>query len=458
MHNNNTLVESIDTDVVIIGGGASGTYAAVRLRDDYGIRVTVIEEKSKLGGHADAVMIRGIPVNLGLMAYLDRKTTKDFFARFDIPLVDIAFPSDEETTFLNVDLTTGAPVDPAPLGDPMQALAVYFGLCLEYYPYLKDGYSLPPPGPALDDLSMPFGAFLKKYNIEAAIPIMRQLLTYGDALSTPTLFMMGCFGLPQLTALNPASTESMKFPATGNTLSLFEAALAHLGDDVLLNSTIAEITRDHDDCPVTIKVKIEGHCKTVRAKRMLVTIPPTLKILGWLDLRPEEINLFEKWNWETLYVGAVENTGLKSNIFSVLGLSSDPELPFYPKRPFVQTYMSTNLPGLYTARVIGEEGLKSDDAQRLLLDGITKMGGNPDAKVVAFGVHNPTCLVVSGEELRNGFFEKLYSLQGRTSTWWTGLAWAPDYSSILWDFTETLLPQIVNSLEATHKSDRLSRL
>jgi hypothetical protein len=120
--------------------------------------------------------------------------------------------------------------------------------------------------------------------------------------------------------------------------------------------------------------------------------------------------------------------------------------------------MSTNLPGLYTARVIGEEGLKAVDAQQLLLDGITKMGGNPDSKIVAFGVHNPTCLVVSGAELRDGFFEKLYSLQGRTSTWWTGLAWAPDYSSILWDFTETLLPQIVNSLEDAQMSDRLSRL
>jgi flavin-dependent dehydrogenase len=42
------MAETIDTDVVIIGGGASGTYAAVRLRDDYGVRVTVIEEKNQL--------------------------------------------------------------------------------------------------------------------------------------------------------------------------------------------------------------------------------------------------------------------------------------------------------------------------------------------------------------------------------------------------------------------------
>ncbi|PNP76639.1 hypothetical protein FNYG_10058 [Fusarium nygamai] len=460
MHSNDTSAETINTDVVIVGGGACGTYAAVRLRDDYGVRVTVIEEKNRLGGHADAVVVQGVPINLGLMAYLDRKTTQDFFARFNIPLVDIAFPSDEEYAFLNVDLTTGVSVEPAPLGDPLQALAVYFGLCVQYYPYVKDGYFLPPQGPYLDDLTMPFGEFLKKYEIEAAIPIMRQLLTYGDALGTPTMFMMGCFGLPQLTALNPASPHSMKFPATGNTQSLFEAALAHLGEDVLLNSTVLRVNRDsHDhDWPVTVQVKSEAQYKTVRAKKILVTVPPTLKTLQWLDLRPEESSLFDKWNWETLYVGAVGNTGLQPNVFSILGLSSDPGLPFYPKKPFVQTYMASNLPGIYTSRVIGDESLKPDEAQRLLLDGITKSGGNPDSKIVAFGVHSPTCLVVSEEELKNGFFEKMYHLQGQTNTWWTGLAWAPDYSSILWDFTETLLPQIVSSLEATHRGDGLSRL
>ncbi|KAF5001230.1 hypothetical protein FGRMN_1173 [Fusarium graminum] len=458
MHSNGTPAETIDTDVVIIGGGASGTYAAVRLRDDYGLRVTVIEEKARLGGHADAVVIQGVPVNLGVMAYLDRQTTKDFFARFNIPLEDIAFPSKEEFDFLNVDLSTGAPVEPAPLGDPIQALAVYFGLCVQYYRYIKDGYFLPPPGPALDDLAMPFGKFLKKYDIEAAIPIMRQLLTYGDALNTPTLFMMGCFGVPQLTALNPASSQSMKFPTTGNTLSLFEAALAHLEEDVLLSSTVLKVTRDSHSRPVTVQIKSGEHFKTVRAKKMLVTVPPTLRTLQWLDLCPEESTIFDKWSWETLYIGAVKDTGLKPNVFSVLGLSSNPELPFYPRKPFVQTYMASKLPGLYTSRVIGEDSLEPGEAQKLLLDGIAKVGGNPDSKIAAFGVHNPTCLVVSGGELKNGFFEKLYSLQGQRSTWWTGLAWAPDYSSIIWDFTEALLPQIVNSIEASQSGDRAVRL
>jgi heterodisulfide reductase subunit A-like polyferredoxin len=38
----------ITTDVAILGGGVSGAYAAVRLREDYGKKVVVIEKQSRL--------------------------------------------------------------------------------------------------------------------------------------------------------------------------------------------------------------------------------------------------------------------------------------------------------------------------------------------------------------------------------------------------------------------------
>lgn len=40
--------ETIDVDVAIIGGGATGAYAAVRLREDYGKKVVVIEKQNRL--------------------------------------------------------------------------------------------------------------------------------------------------------------------------------------------------------------------------------------------------------------------------------------------------------------------------------------------------------------------------------------------------------------------------
>lgn len=38
----------IEKDVVIIGGGASGTYAAVMLREEYNVSVQVVEIKDRL--------------------------------------------------------------------------------------------------------------------------------------------------------------------------------------------------------------------------------------------------------------------------------------------------------------------------------------------------------------------------------------------------------------------------
>ena len=38
----------INRDVVIIGGGASGAYAAVRLRDDYGKSIALVEMREGL--------------------------------------------------------------------------------------------------------------------------------------------------------------------------------------------------------------------------------------------------------------------------------------------------------------------------------------------------------------------------------------------------------------------------
>ena len=42
--------DTIVKDVAIVGGGASGTYAAVRLREDYNKSVIVVETQNRLVG------------------------------------------------------------------------------------------------------------------------------------------------------------------------------------------------------------------------------------------------------------------------------------------------------------------------------------------------------------------------------------------------------------------------
>jgi hypothetical protein len=54
-HTANALIDDkrfgekvIDKDVVIIGGGASGSHAAVRLREDFGKSIVLIEKQNRL--------------------------------------------------------------------------------------------------------------------------------------------------------------------------------------------------------------------------------------------------------------------------------------------------------------------------------------------------------------------------------------------------------------------------
>ena len=79
-------VDIIERDVAVIGGGVSGTYAAIRLKD-LGSTVAVIEKDNELGGHVQTYITKGgVPVDYGLRSFQNYSVVRDFFDRFEIPL------------------------------------------------------------------------------------------------------------------------------------------------------------------------------------------------------------------------------------------------------------------------------------------------------------------------------------------------------------------------------------
>ena len=67
-------------DVCVVGGGSSGTYAAVRLTD-MGKTVIVIEQKDRLGGHTETYTdpINGFMYDIGVLV-VSRDDVLDFQA------------------------------------------------------------------------------------------------------------------------------------------------------------------------------------------------------------------------------------------------------------------------------------------------------------------------------------------------------------------------------------------
>ena len=75
--------------------------------------------------------------------------------------------------------------------------------------------------------------------------------------------------------------------------------------------------------------------------------------------------------------------------------------------------------------------------------------GIPTTKVPEFAIfanHAPFNMMVSNEAIRAGFYEDLYKLQGERHTWYNGASFHTQDSSVLWRFTEELLPRILKDL------------
>ncbi|KAG5818459.1 hypothetical protein H9Q74_010062 [Fusarium xylarioides] len=422
--------ETIEVDVAIVGCGATGAYAAVRLREDYKKKVVVIEKANRLGGHVHAYKPSGskTPINYGVQAYLNRNTTKAFFKRFNVRLVSPNLISALEGLFTtkDIDFSTGKKVDPDyGTVNSTVALATYAALAIKYQPWFENGYFK--KGEVPEDLLLPFGEFLEKYQLRSALSLLRTLIWLSDATHTPTWNVMAVVGEPQLAALGFGLTgPSFKYPSTGSTLSLYDNVYNLIKDDVLLESTVAWSKRTSKGSELVVQTP--SGKKTIKAKKVLFAATPSPDNVGTWDLDAKEKSLFSKFSWETLYVGVVGKTGLPKTVGGI-------------------TNTADNATNFYLPRA----SLTAQKAKALIKQVFTNIdkAGTYDVttpEILAFASHGLTVPKVCSYELEGGFYNKIYALQGQRNTFWTGLTWAPDYTPILWDFTEKLFPQILSGL------------
>ncbi|CAK9881658.1 unnamed protein product [Sphagnum jensenii] len=182
----------ITRDVCIVGGGSTGTYAATRLRD-LGKSVVVVEHKDRMGGHTQTYTDpqTGRTVDLGVQAFHNLDIVKNYFNRFNIPLVTVNATSSGVTS-TSVDFRTGKEVAGYVPSDPTAAL-VGSAAQLAKYPYLETGYNLTYPVP--EDLLLPFGEFVTKYSLQGVVRlIFENVQGVGDLLNLLTLYVFKLVG------------------------------------------------------------------------------------------------------------------------------------------------------------------------------------------------------------------------------------------------------------------------
>ena len=243
-----------------------------------------------------------------------------------------------------------------------------------------------------------------------------------------------------------------------NTGELYDKAAIELGQDVLFNSSVLAMDRSSSSGPVKVLVKTPSGHKLIIAKKLVSTIPPKVNNLQGFDLSSGEKSLFSQFFDNAYYTGILQNTGLPR--ISDLN-SPGPMLPSEPAS-YSSGQSKPHLPGIYgmsgnnatdlfqvfygVPRNISDDEVKADiitSVQR-----IQAVRGIPRTtpKFVAFSNHAPFNLMVSTEAIKDRFYEKLYALQGQRNTFYNGAAFQSQDSSVLWRFTEGLLPAILAAL------------
>ncbi|KAJ4288386.1 hypothetical protein N0V90_011621 [Kalmusia sp. IMI 367209] len=454
--NSFTSQNTITRDVAIIGGGSAGTYSSISLKDK-GKTVIVVEKKARIGGHTETYIdpATGTPIDYGVYIFHNLTIVRDYFARFKVPLIISGSDADPNATSESAyyDLRTGRQVQVASPNQTAvgEAFAKYTQF-LQKHPRLNDGMFLPNPVP--EDLVLPFGEFAKKYGIEAAIPTMFNYNPgLGDILTVPTIEQIRVFGLSLMQQFQGGFLTTKHH----NNSEIYSHAQAELlaAKSLLLRSEV--VYADRSDSGVTLVVTTPEGLKLIKAKKLIITIPPRLDFLRPFDLSRQESSIFCKLIDAGYYSAILNNTGLPANLDITNALQNSPYN--LPELPAVYSFSSTPVPDLKHAYYgtprsnltypVSDTKVQSDiqDALTTLQKANPSTFNQTKPYFVVYSSHTPFYLQAKPEDTKAGFYGKMYALQGLRNTYWTGGAWRAQDSSDIWRYTEEeVLPKLLKGL------------
>lgn len=439
------LIDIMVRDVCIIGGGSSGTYTAIGLRDR-GKSVVVVEEKDRLGGHTETYTdpVTQETIDIGVVVWHNADIVKNYLNRLGVAWMRSVSVPVSQTYY--VDFRTGKTVPeyaPPTSAEQNQAFQIY-AQQLAKYPFLDSGFTLPDPVP--EELLLPFGEFVKKYNIGAIMPRIIGLgQGLGDVLTQTTLYVMKLIGPSLIQTLQLGYLTTVD----NNNSEVYLNAQAVLGNDALLSSRVLVMNRNFHGGAI-ILVQTPSGLKIIKAKKVIVTIPPKLDNLGGFDLDLTERSLFSQFKNNYYYTGVLRNTGIPDTT-AVANVGAD-TLYNVPVLPGIYRISPTGVPGLQNVKYCSTTRLTSQQVQKNIKDSVKRLkkAGTIDTNVPEFAVfaaHDPFLLTVSPSAIKAGFYRRLNSLQGYKNTFYTGAAFQTHDSTLIWRFTEALFPSILEALE-----------
>ncbi|KAF4454223.1 hypothetical protein F53441_3223 [Fusarium austroafricanum] len=440
--------QAIDVDVAIVGGGGSGGYAAVRLRENYGKKIVVVEKQKQLGGHAEAWYdpVTGKAYNYGVAAFENATVSVDFFKQLGVPVRASEF---DQFRNLYIDFKDGQPVNytPPTTEESTAAMGRYREQWLKYEDLLLPTRDHFPRGDNIpSDLLLTWKEFARKYNTEAASPLIWNTVV----IDFNTALMIDIWR-----AWNP-SAGSMQ-PVSGDTTEIWQKAAKLLGKDVLYESEVVSAKRTGNGVRLQVRDKA-GHITKINAKKLLVTIGPETMNPKFFDLSREELEIFHSPAGNRYYTGIVSHPSLPAaEITNVAPAAVNRNYLAYPSVPFQSAfnYRGNSSTGpIHRALAIVSRETTAKEAKDLirrslqnLMDAGTIPAGNcTDLDFRTWADHGILYRRWSADQMRDGIFAKANALQGERSTWYTGAFWMNNNVVMLWNTTEVVLQNMLKDM------------
>ena len=440
--------QTLSKDVIIIGGGAAGTYAATALRS-MGRSFTLIEKKPQLGGHTETFVIprTNLTVDYGVQGYTALVNSsfapvQRFLGAYNVP---IAYSHRSETggagTTRYFDFSTGRELNNFTFSTDLSA----YRRQANKYPYL--GYQVETPQPIPGDFLLSFGDFVTKYSLQDEVfNIYYNVEGLGDPLSLPAYYILRELNLAHLISLAPGGPGSA-ITADHDNQGTYLRAQAAFGTDALVSSMVQSAQRDPNG--VTVTVQTPSGQRTIKAPKLLVAMPPIPANMAPLGLDSTESGLFNKFTFSGWYSGLVNATGFPPGVsFQNAAPNTQYNLP---QLPALYQISNTSVPDVYLVRY-GAPGNRSADQveaetlstiQRIRAAVVPHMASLPPVRILTFANQNPYNVHVTAADLKAGFNNQLGALQGHRSTWYSSETFFGSSSSDIWNATQGVVESML---------------
>lgn len=437
--------------VCVVGGGASGMYAAVWLRD-HNYSVLLLENQGRVGGHCDTINdpTRGntSALDIGVLFWLDTQKLNQYnIGHWDVDTVKFVqrFAGEDAVQFVNlsmdprirlrIDMTQGInqghdphfpPLEPSP--EYLDAWQRYFDLVNQTYSWV--GLSDYPgnwfPEEIPPSLLGSFADWVLENNLAALEPLFRTFLNAGGF--TP---YQDWRTLDALLNLPPAMLKAVDIPLTGflikpgcQTMYNEMAAYVMDGGEILIYSQITSSLRT--DTGITLK---GFNSKTLNpfvysCDTLVVACPQTLENLFWMDLDETELAVFSQVETEYYFDGwaQVSKGELDHLPFNLLNYNTS-DVFGNPSSPAVIS-VARSLPSGYASILASSSTPISLQDMKNLIDkqvmtGIPSTLGHFEVKGVNYHVYEPNFQTKALNHTPNGY-HKLKELQGYRNTYYIG--------------------------------------